>query len=114
MGYHFSTMEALVSERVAENYVSFQFKGGAADYDRRFKRVEFIRDILEKYGFRAETRKDNLIARVEGFNPSYMTERLKILGYLAQHTRQLDMIMSNPSVVNHYRSKFNKDIGDLI
>ncbi|MCP3956053.1 MAG: pyruvate, water dikinase [Desulfobacterales bacterium] len=114
LGYHFATMEALISKRVAENYVSFQFKGGAADYNRRSKRVAFIQDILEESGFRVELRKDNLIARVEGFNPNYMTERVKILGYLAQHTRQLDMIMTNPSIVNHYKSKFERDIGDLV
>lgn len=114
LGYHFSIVEALISERTPENYITFRFKGGAADNQRRVRRVQFIADILTEHSFRVEVREDNMVARVEGFPMDYMIERLKILGYLVMHTRQLDMIMSNESAIAYYRSKINKDIKNSV
>ncbi len=110
LGYHFSTLEALVSDRARENYISFQFKGGAADYQRRTGRAQLIGDILAHYGFFVTLREDYLSARLQDENLDYMTTRLAILGYLTLHTRQLDMIMSNPTQVTYYKSKFKADI----
>lgn len=114
LGYHFSTMEAMVSERSMENYLRFRFKGGAADMERCIARLHFIREILERYGFRTKVNGDNMNASMEGFDMEYMCSRLKILGYLTLHTRQLDMIMNNNARVRYYMKKLTDDIDTLL
>jgi pyruvate,water dikinase len=114
LGFHFSILESLVGDRPSENYINFQFKGGAADNDRRLKRVIFIGDLIENYGFRVDRKGDALISRVENQDQQVMIDRLKILGYLTLHTRQLDMIMGSPERVAFYRKKMMKDMDTLI
>ncbi|MBW1975486.1 MAG: pyruvate, water dikinase [Deltaproteobacteria bacterium] len=112
-GFHFSTVEAYVSERTKENYVSFRFKGGAADLKRRVMRALFIQDILEDYGFNTRMVEDSLEARIEAYSEDIMFGRLRILGYIIIHTRQLDMIMTDLSSVDQYRQRFLRDLKEL-
>lgn len=109
-GFHFSTVEAYITDMAKDNYISFNFKGGAADFVRKVRRVEFIGKVLEKFGFRIELHGDAIFARIEGLERETMIERLKIMGYLLMHTRQIDMIMDNETLVKEYYENFLKDI----
>lgn len=114
LGFHFSTVEALTGEEPYENYLRFTFKGGAADQPRRVLRAQFVAEILEHYDFKVDVREDALFARLEGEALDYMLTRLKVLGYVTIHTRQLDMIMLNPEEVEHYRRKIMADLENLV
>lgn len=113
LGYHFSMIEAYAGDLRTENYASFQFKGGAADAKRKGLRVALISSVLQKYDFRVEAHGDRLTARLEKEPAAILLERLKILGYLSMHTRQIDMVMENMGRVQYYENKFMADI-DLI
>lgn len=102
LGFHFSTTEAYVGDNPNENYVSFIFKGGAADLDRRVRRVRFVARLLEEFDFRIEIKDDSLLARLTGHDQDYLKERLKVLGHVMTHTRQLDMVMYNDAMVQYY------------
>lgn len=113
-GYHFVTIEALVGERARENFVSFQFRGGAAEMTRRERRIAFVSGLLSEFGFSIEVKEDALIARVEGLPTPELMDRLRVLGYLIIHTRQLDMIMRIPAQVRLHREKILREIGIML
>lgn len=113
-GFHFSIAEALVGDNPAENYVSFKFRGGAADYGRKRQRVEFIKSVLSYYGFRTRLRAENCFSRLSGQEKPYMLRALNALGYIIIHTRQMDMVMSDQERVARYREQFIRDIDEII
>lgn len=113
-GFHFCTVEALAGERAQENYASFSFKGGAANFERKVQRVRFIASFLEEYGFRCDVREDACFARVEGLPLCDMEERLIVLGYVIMHTRQLDMVMSDGRSAAQFAAKFRQDMGQIL
>lgn len=114
LGYHFALVESHISEMLTENYVSFQFKGGAADQGRRHLRLQMIQDILARYDFRIEQKGDALTARLEKKEAGFLLSRLMVLGYLLIHTRQIDMVMEEPGMLEMHREKIINDIEMLL
>ena len=114
LGYHFALVEANLGEFLTENYVSFQFKGGAADQDRRLLRIRLISEILAEFGFRVEQKVDAMTARIEKKPGPYRLERLKILGCLLIHTRQIDMVMADAGMAASYHQKITADLRTLL
>ncbi|ADH87176.1 PEP/pyruvate-binding domain-containing protein [Desulfurivibrio alkaliphilus] len=114
LGYHFALVESHISELLTENYVSFQFKGGAADDRRRLLRLDLIGEVLSRHDFRVARKEDALTARLEKVEAPFLLERLKVLGYLLIHTRQIDMVMADRAMVAHYRQKINRELTSLL
>jgi pyruvate, water dikinase len=112
-GFHFAGVESYVGERIPENYVHFRFKGGAADNSRKKRRVRLIEDILTDWGFVIDVSEDVLWARFEDQPEEVMQQRLRMLGFIIMHTRQLDMVMSNEKMVSHYRNRIKNTIVEL-
>lgn len=109
-GFHFSTVEALVGDHPEENYVRFAFKGGAADYPRRLARAHLVKEVLERYDFKVDIQEDSVFARLDQGPKDYLLDRLRVLGYISVHTRQLDMVMADPNQVAYYRDKILTDL----
>ena len=78
------------------------------------RRARFVGAILEEFGFRSEIENDGVTARLEGYEEEVMKEKLKILGYLLIHTRQLDMVMFNDDSCVQLKSKLLVDISSVI
>ena len=51
LGYHYAMIEAYLGDLLNENYVTFRFKGGAADMRRKSLRARLLSEILEKYSY---------------------------------------------------------------
>lgn len=109
-GYHFCTVESQAGANSHENYVSFQFKGGAASLDRRKLRAQMVGRLLEEYGFRVDIKEDALFATAEGYNAAQSLRRTVLLGYLVIHTRQVDMIMHNTTAATALEHKLKTDM----
>lgn len=114
LGYHYAMIEAFISSLRTERYVTFRFKGGAADESRRVGRIELLAEILGRFDFRVELTGDALTARVEKRTQKFLFGRLKVLGYLIIHTRQIDMVMADPQQCQRYRQKFIQEIEEML
>ncbi len=93
IGYHFAAVDAYCGDLQTRNYVSFRFKGGAADDARRAQRCEVIAQILKRLDFQVERRADQVHARLRKYPREAIADRLDLLGRLIVATRQLDMRM---------------------
>ena len=76
--------------------------------------------VLVPFGWRyltgivVEIKEDSVFARLEGREQDFICERLKGLGYLTIHTRQLDMIMSDKASAQSYWAKIRKDLNTVV
>jgi pyruvate,water dikinase len=112
-GYHLCTVECLAGSDKHENFVSFQFKGGAADRERRRLRAAMIATLLEEHGFHADVKDDALSALADGLDTTATLRKVRLLGYLLIHTRQVDMIMRESARAQALEEKLRKDMSEL-
>ncbi|MHC1727152.1 MAG: PEP/pyruvate-binding domain-containing protein [Syntrophobacteraceae bacterium] len=106
VGYHYGVLDTYCGTTLSKNYITFSFKGGAADDNRRNRRARAIALILESLGMSIEVIADRVDARVQKLEAPLLLEKLDIIGRLFQFTRQLDMLMTSDAMVGTIAKAF--------
>ncbi len=106
VGYHYSVVDAYCGETINKNYISFSFKGGAADDIKRNRRVRAIALILKSFDFTVDVKEDKVDARFQKYPCPLIQDRLDILGRLLLFTRQMDMLMTTEDSVKQVADNF--------
>jgi pyruvate,water dikinase len=107
-------IETMVGRRPIDRYITFHFKGGAAADGQRIRRIELLADVLAKFDFRIDLIGDGLTARIEHGTETFLYDRLKILGYLTIHTRQIDMALTDARAQQLYSKTFIQEIEEML
>ncbi len=102
LGYHFTVIDAYISENMLDNHIYFRFSGGVTDTTRRRRRTRLLNEILSHYDFFCELHGDIIVARLKRLDKQQMLKRLFLLGLLVGFTRQLDVKMINDTKISEY------------
>ncbi len=94
VGYHYSVVDAYCGDTINKNYITFSFKGGAADDIKKNRRAKAIAMILEALNFTVDVKEDKVDARLQKYPGPVIQERLDLLGRLLLFSRQMDMLMT--------------------
>jgi pyruvate,water dikinase len=105
MGFHFAVIDSYLNEET-DSHVSITFYGGGAEIGRRVRRIDFLTRVLRHLDFRVERKEDSLTARIDGYDPATLEERLDVLGRLMMAAKQLDMVMFSDAAAEHYAKEF--------
>ena len=106
VGYHYSVLDAYCGATVNKNYITFSFKGGAADDVRRNRRARAIAVVLIGLDFSVEVKGDRVDARLAKYPAPVIQEKLDQIGRLLIFTRQMDMLMTNEISVEAVAKNF--------
>jgi pyruvate,water dikinase len=108
LGYHFGAVDAYISPEMNDNYLSFQFKGGAASVDRRERRIRMLQALLEDLGFKVTSKQDLIQGRLVKFSQEEMETILESLAVMMAFSRQLDMAFTSDAVMQAYLEAFRQ------
>jgi len=109
IGYHFGIVDAFISEEKNDNYISFQFKGGAANIDRRERRARLVKQILDDLGFKAQTKGDLVQGRLVKLSLMETEQTLELAGLLIAFCRQLDLALASDAVMERVLQAFKTE-----
>ncbi len=108
LGYHFATIDTYCGPVVNDNYITFSFKGGAADIGRRTRRAGLIAGILKGLDFKVEHKVDMVRGQMKKYDERLTAEKINMLGRLLGSVRLLDMVLTDDRQVEWYSEQFFK------
>jgi pyruvate,water dikinase len=113
VGYHFALLDSYCGQTINKNYITFAFKGGAADDVRRNRRARAIARILKLLNFSVEVVADRVEGRLQKYEAPFIEITLDQIGRLLQFTRQMDMLMSSEAMIEVVAQAFMREIYDV-
>ncbi len=108
LGYHFATVDTYCGPAINDNYITFYFKGGAADIQRRSRRAALIASILKRMRYKVEQKGDMIKGELKKYDQNIIEDKLDMLGRLLGAVRLLDMVLSDDGQVDWYVDEFFK------
>jgi len=112
LGYHYTMVDAYLSDDRDANHVYFRFVGGATDRERRIRRATMVREVLERLDFSARQSADLVTARLRKLPRPETVGRLESIGRLIGFTRQIDAVMNTEEEIVRYVDAFLR--GDYV
>jgi pyruvate,water dikinase len=109
LGYHFGLVDAFISPERNDNYITFQFKGGAASPERRERRARLLKMILDDLGFKVMVKGDLVQGRLVKFSAEETEEILERLGVMIAFSRQLDLALVSDAVLDRVLDAFRTE-----
>ncbi|MGC8595734.1 MAG: PEP/pyruvate-binding domain-containing protein [Candidatus Kryptoniota bacterium] len=106
LGYHFSRLDAYASEEINNNYINFDFRGGAADPVRRVRRARVVARILERMNFSVTLQTDNVLATIRKIPMQSILDLLTEIGRLMGAVRNADVTFVNDENVEEFVEAF--------
>ncbi|MCP5112851.1 MAG: hypothetical protein GY953_18645 [bacterium] len=106
LAYHFTLVDACLSDNPSRNYISFRFAGGGATRYRRNLRACFVEACLQHQGFLVDRRGDLVNAWLKKASREETDMSLDIVGRLLACTSQLDMYMTSRDTMSWYVDQF--------
>jgi pyruvate,water dikinase len=106
IGYHFSTVDARICDKIESNYASFRFVGGSTGIEQRSRRAMLIQRLLAARGFETDCRADLVNARIRYRSPEEMDEAVFTVGLIMGYANHLDMALISDKVMHAYLDAF--------
>ena len=106
LGNHFATIDTWTGPVINDNYITFSFKGGAAEYIQRARRASLLAGILRRLGFRVSQNGDALKAEIRKYDETRFLDRLDTLGRLLASVRALDRRLGDDAEVSRLVDDF--------
>jgi pyruvate,water dikinase len=106
VGYHFGVVDTYCGKTANKNYITLQFRGGAADYVRRCRRSRAVGEILKEFGFLVEVKEDSVDASLSKSTQDETAGQLEMVGRLLQYVRQMDVAMVSEEAADRLRDGF--------
>jgi pyruvate,water dikinase len=108
LGYHFSRLDAYASDELNNNYINFNFRGGAADPIRRMRRAKVITKVLETLNFSVSHHGDHVLATIRKIPSSSIMVLLAEIGRLMGAVRNVDVTLTNDENIEQFVDAFLK------